>query len=56
MIAPQFDEYEYVHEVGSKQELLLYWVRDSVAIFKKETTLLINSNRLIVMKYLGLMI
>ena len=35
MIVPQFGEYKYIHEIGSKPELILYWVRDSVAIFKK---------------------
>ena len=35
MINPQFGEYNYVREVRSKPEYILYWVRDSVAIFKK---------------------
>ena len=37
IIVPQF---------GSKLELVLYWVRDYVAIFKKETSLLIYLNQL----------
>ena len=40
MIVPQFGEYKYVHEVGSKPEFILYWIRDSTAMFKKETSLL----------------
>ena len=50
IIATQFGQTKIVHEVGSKPELILCWVRDSVAIFKKETTLSINSNQLIVNK------
>ena len=45
IIVPQFD---------SKLELILYWVRDYVAIFKKETSLLIHFNQLKLMRYLGL--
>ena len=48
MIASQFGEYKYVHKVGSNPEHMLYWFRDSVAIFKNKTTLLINFNQLIV--------
>ena len=48
MIASLVDEYKDVNEVGSKLELILYWVRDYVAIFKKESILLINLNQLIV--------
>ena len=46
MIVPPFGEYKYIYEIGSKPELILYWFRDSVAIFKKEITLLINPNQL----------
>ena len=35
MITPQFGEYKYVHKIGNKPELILYWVCDSVVIFKK---------------------
>ena len=33
MIIPNFSEYNYYHESGSKPELILFWVRDTVAIF-----------------------
>ena len=36
IIATQFGQTKIVHEVGSKPELILCWVRDSVAIFKKK--------------------
>ena len=32
---PQFGEYKYIHEVGSKPELILYCIRDSTTTFKK---------------------
>ena len=35
IILPRFGEYKFIHEIGSKPELILYWVRDSVAILKK---------------------
>ena len=35
IIVPQFGEYKYIHEIGRKPELLLYWVRNYVTIFKK---------------------
>ena len=44
IIAPQFGEYKYVHDGGSKLELILYWVGDFIVISKKEITLLIHSN------------
>ena len=50
MIAPQFGKYKCIPEVWSESELILYRVRDYVAIFKKVTTLLTNSNQLIVNK------
>lgn len=43
MIQPEFGEYKVYYEVGIKPELLLYWVRHAVAIFKKKTKLLIES-------------
>ena len=46
MIVPQFGEYKYIHVVGSKPELILYWIRDFTAIFKKEVSLLVKSNLL----------
>ena len=53
MIIPQFGEYKYVHESRFKPELIFYWVRDSVPIFKKENNLPTNSNQLIVDNFLG---
>ena len=44
MIVPRFGEYKYIHEVGSKAELILYWIRDSTVIFKKEISLLVKPN------------
>ena len=35
MITPQSGEYRYIHEFGNILELILYWVCDSVATFKK---------------------
>ena len=43
MIIPEFGEYNYYYETGTKAELTLFWVRDAVAVFKKETQLLIES-------------
>ena len=37
-----FFEYNYHHETGPKPELILFWVRETVAVFKKETQLLID--------------
>ena len=48
MIIPQFREYKYIHEIGSRPGLFLYWIRDSVAIFKKEISLLIKCNLIII--------
>ena len=46
MIVPQFNENNIIHELDSKPNFILYWVRDYTAIFKKEITLLINSKQL----------
>ena len=46
MIVPQFGEHKYIHEVGSKHELMLYWIRGSTATFKKEINLSVKSNLL----------
>ena len=35
MIVSQFGECNYLHELDSKPELLLYWVRDSTTLFKE---------------------
>ena len=42
MIVPQFGEYKDIRSIGSKPELILYWIRDSTEIFKKEISLLIK--------------
>ena len=34
-ILPKFREYSHFHEAGSKPELILFWVRNIVAIYKK---------------------
>ena len=44
IISSQFGEYKYTHETGTKPESILYWVRDSTAIFKKEISLWIKFN------------
>ena len=44
MIVPRFGEYKYIHEVGNKPKFILYWIRDSTIIFKKEISLLVKSN------------
>ena len=46
MILPKFGEYKYYHEIGSKPEHILFWIRDTVATFKKETQLLIESSHI----------
>ena len=46
MIIPKFGEYNYYHETESKPELILFWDPDTVAVFKKETQLLIDSNQI----------
>ena len=43
IILPNFGEYKYYHETGSKHEHILFWVCDTIAVFKKETQLLIES-------------
>ena len=43
MILPKFGEYKYYHEIGSKPEHILFWIRDTGVILKKETQLLIES-------------
>ena len=44
MILPKFCEYKYNNMgKGSKPEQFLFQVRDTVAVFKKETELLIES-------------
>ena len=36
VIIPNFGEYNYHHETGTKPELILFWARDDVAVFKRE--------------------
>ena len=48
MIAPQFSEYKYTHETGTQPESILYWVRDSTVIFKRDISLLIKCNLMII--------
>ena len=44
MILPKFGEYKYNNmEKETKPEHILFWVRDTVAVFKKETQMLIDS-------------
>ena len=43
MILPKFGEYNYYHETGPKPELILFQVRETIVVFKKETQLLIES-------------
>ena len=43
MVLPKFGEYKYYHETGKKREHILFWVRDTVTVFKKEAQLLIDS-------------
>ena len=43
MILPKFGEYKYYYEIGSKPAHILFRVRDTVSVFKKETQLLIKS-------------
>ena len=42
MILPKFGEYKYYTETERKTINILFWIRDSVAVFKKETQLLIE--------------
>ena len=46
MIIPKFGEYNYYHKAGTKPELILFWVRDPVSVFKKKTQLLIDSGNI----------
>ena len=35
MIVPKFGEYNCIHELDSKLEIILCWVRDNIEMFKK---------------------
>ena len=50
MILPKFGEYKYYYETGKKPEHILLWVCENVAIFKKETQLIIESGEINVSK------
>ena len=41
-ILPEFGEHSYIHEVGPKLELILFQIRDSITIFKKETNIFVE--------------
>ena len=43
MILSKLGEYKYYHETGTKPGIILCWVRDTIAVFKKETQLWIQS-------------
>ena len=43
MIISKVGEYNYFHENRNKPKLILFWVLDTVAVFKKESQLLIDS-------------
>ena len=43
IISPKFGEYNYYHETGTSPELILFWVRATVAVFKKQTQILTDS-------------
>ena len=44
MIIPKFGEFNYYHETGTDPELILFWVRDTFTVYKKEIRLLIDSS------------
>ena len=43
MILPRFEGYHYYHEAKNKSELISFSVRDIIAVYKKETQILIDS-------------
>ena len=42
MVLPTFGDYDYYHEARSKPEIILFWTRDIVTVYRKETQVLIN--------------
>ena len=36
-ITPKFGEYNNYYETGTRYDLILFWVCDTIAIFKKRT-------------------
>ena len=41
MVLLKFGENNYYHESGSKPELILFWVRGIIDVYKKETQMLL---------------
>ena len=35
VVTPKFGAFNYYHETGTTPELILFWVRDTIAVFKK---------------------
>ena len=35
VVTQKFGTYNYYHETGTTPELILFWVRDTIAVFKK---------------------
>ena len=52
MITPKFCECNYYHENGTKPELILFWVRDTITVFKKKTQLSIKSEDIYIYIYI----
>ena len=44
MILPKFREYNYYHEARSKPGLIIFWIRDIVSFYKKESQMFIDSD------------
>ena len=36
MILLKFGEYKYYHEIGSKPEYILFWIRNTIAVLKNK--------------------
>ena len=50
MTFPKFGEYNYYYEAVSKSDHILFRVRDIVAVYKKETQILIESGEIYINK------
>ena len=46
MISPQFGKNNIIRKVGTKSKLILYYIRDSIFLFKKEVNTLIEFSNL----------
>ena len=46
MILSKFGKYKYYTETGSKPGYILFWVRNTFAVFKKDTQLSIDSGKI----------